>query len=54
MNYEAMWNALRTKIANDLLYHKDGPTQSVAESIYGEFKCIEILNYMKEIEKQYK
>lgn len=53
MSYREMWNELRQKIENDLKYHQDGAMQSIAESIHGERKCIEILNYMKEIEDKY-
>ena len=54
MNYEAMWNELKTKIESDLKYHQSGIMQSIGESINGELKCREVLNYIKEIEGQHK
>lgn len=53
MNYEAMWNEFKLKIQNDLEYHQSGEMQSLAESVHGESKCKEILNYMQTIEEKY-
>lgn len=53
MNYEAMWNELKAKIESDLKYHRSGIMQSIGESINGEAKCKEVLNYMKQIEEQH-
>ena len=53
MNYEAMWNELKTKIENDLKYHQSGIMQSIGESVHGETKCKEVLNYIKKIEERY-
>lgn len=53
MNYEAMWNKLKTKIESDLAYHASGIMQSVYESVHGMAKCEEFLKYIKEIEQEY-
>ena len=50
MDYKSMWNELKTKIEEDLMYHQSGIMQSISESIYGESKCEEILNYIKKIQ----
>ena len=53
MNYEVMWNELKTKIENDLKYHQSGIMQSIGESVHGAAKCEEVLNYIKKIEERY-
>lgn len=53
MNYEAMWNELKAKIEEDLKYHQSGIMQSIGESVHGEAKCKEVLNYIKKIEERY-
>lgn len=48
-----MWDELKLKVEKDLKYHQSGIMQSMHESVEGEFKCKEILNYMKKIEGKY-
>lgn len=54
MDYESMWNELKTKIEEDLKYHQSGIMQSIGESVHGASKCEEVLNYIKKIEERYK
>lgn len=53
MDYESMWNELKTKIEEELMYHLNGIMQSIGESLYGASTCKEVLSYMKEIEERY-
>ncbi len=51
--YFDMWNKLRSKIEDDLKFHKSGEMQSIAEAIHGETKCENFLEYMREIEAEF-
>lgn len=51
MDYQEMWEKLKQKLISDVEYHKSGEMQSIAESIHGESKCKEILQYMTQIEE---
>lgn len=50
MNYKKMWNELKEQVAHDLQFHQSGEGQSTGESVYGQVKCIEVLNYMSKLE----
>lgn len=54
MNYEAMWNELKSKIENSLKYYQSGMMQSVSESVHGESNCTTMLECMAEIEEKYR
>lgn len=50
MNYRKMWYELKEQIIHDLQFHQKGDGQSVGESVYGQAKCTEVLDYMSKIE----
>lgn len=51
MDYQEMWAKLKQKLISDAEYHKSGVMQSISESIHGESKCKEILEFMTQIEE---
>lgn len=50
MDYKKMWNELKDQIVHDLQFHQSGAGQSIGESVYGQAKCTEVLEYMAKIE----
>lgn len=54
MNYQEMWERLKSLVEDDLKWHQSGIAQSVGESIHGEQKCREILRDMRTLEEEYK
>jgi hypothetical protein len=54
MDYEAMWNELKTSYEKDLENYKNGIMQSVGESIEGMIKTRNSLKRMERIEEKYR
>ena len=51
MNYEKMWNELKSHLNYLVEYHKEGKYESVAKSIHCEVQCREVLTKMNELEE---
>lgn len=54
MDYEAMWNYLKTYIEQDRDYYHSGIMCSIGEAVHGEHVCNEILSVMNTIEEREK
>ena len=51
MNYQKMWDELKTHMENLIEYHKEAKNESMAKAIHCEVQCREILKKMNELEE---